>query len=206
MKVMPLSNLIWYLWCIFGVVIFHENEFEAWRQRTSITRPILLIPLLINWFIDWFTVIVFVYIELRTRRWSVYFLSSRPHLNESTSSTAESFAACWQRHGWSTMGKRTHGPYLIAAIEYSDIEKVSHILTTKFRDKSKVKTFLTSEVRRLASEYTEVPLLLAATLSDPTIIRYFVTKHDANVNFVYEYGAPVSIYGVVNNLLLFLVG
>jgi hypothetical protein len=90
------------------------------------------------------------------------------------------------------MGKRTHGPYLLAAIEYNDIEKVSHILATKFRDKSKVKVFLTSEVRRLASEYIEVPLMLSATLSDPTIIRYFITKHDVNVNFAYEYGAPVS--------------
>jgi hypothetical protein len=90
------------------------------------------------------------------------------------------------------MGKRTHGPYLVAAIEYNDIEKVSHILSTKFRDKAKVKVFLTSEVRRLASEYVEVPLMLAATINDPTIIRYFVTKHDTNVNFVYEYGAPVS--------------
>ena len=89
------------------------------------------------------------------------------------------------------MGKRTHGPYLIAAIEYGDIEKVSHILSTKFRDKSKVKTFLASEVRRLASEYAEVPLMLAATLADPTIIKYFVTKHEANVNFVYEYGHQV---------------
>jgi len=91
------------------------------------------------------------------------------------------------------MGKRTHGPYLIAAIEYGDIEKVSHILSSKFRDRSKVKEFLASEVRRLASEYTEVPLVLAATLADPTIIRYFVTKHDANVNFVYEYGHQVVI-------------
>jgi len=89
------------------------------------------------------------------------------------------------------MGKRTHGPTLIAAIEYGDIEKVSHILSTKFRDKSKVKVFLTSEVRRLAAEYIEVPLLLAATLADPTIIKYFVTKHEANINFVYEYGHPV---------------
>ena len=92
------------------------------------------------------------------------------------------------------MGKRTHGPYLIAAIEYGDIEKVSHILSTKFRDKSKVKTFLASEVRRLASEYAEVPLMLAATLADPTIIKYFVTKHDANVNFVYEYGHQVHLH------------
>jgi len=89
------------------------------------------------------------------------------------------------------MGKGTHGPYLIAAIEYGDIEKVSHILSTKFRDKSKVKAFLASEVRRLACDYVEVPLMLAATLADPTIIKYFVTKHDANVNFVYEYGHQV---------------
>lgn len=87
------------------------------------------------------------------------------------------------------MGRKTHGPYLIAAIEENDIEKVSSILSTKFRDKSKVKTFLTSEVKRLASDYTEVPLLLAASLFDPTIIQYMVEKHDANINFVHEHGS-----------------
>ena len=86
------------------------------------------------------------------------------------------------------MGKKTHGPYLIAAIEYNDITKVSDILSTKFRDKSNVKHFLVSEVRRLAFEYTAVPLLLAATLPDPTILRYFVQKHEANINHVHEYG------------------
>lgn len=86
------------------------------------------------------------------------------------------------------MGRKTHGPYLVAAIEYNDINKVSDILSTKFRDKQKVKQFLTSEVRRLASDYNEVPLLLAATLEDPTILKYFVTKHDTNINYVYEYG------------------
>ena len=95
------------------------------------------------------------------------------------------------------MGKGTHGPYLIAAIEYGDIDKVSHILSTKFRDKSKVKVFLASEVRRLASDYVEVPLLLAATLADPAIIKYFVTKHEANVNFVYEYGHQVNLQSSV---------
>lgn len=86
------------------------------------------------------------------------------------------------------MGRKTHGPYLVAAIEYNDITKVSDILSTKFRDKSKVKHFLVSEVRRLASEYTEVPLLLAASLDDPAILKYFVTKHDTNINHVHEYG------------------
>lgn len=86
------------------------------------------------------------------------------------------------------MGRKTHGPYLVAAIEYNDITKVSDILSTKFRDKSKVKHFLVSEVRRLASEYSEVPLLLAATLEDPTILKYFVTKHDVNINHIHEYG------------------
>ena len=102
------------------------------------------------------------------------------------------------------MGKRTHGPYLIAAIEYGDIEKVSHILSTKFRDKSKVKVFLASEIRRLASEYVEVPLILAATLADPTIIKYFVTKHEANVNFVYEYGHQV--HRRISRFVIFRIG
>jgi len=86
------------------------------------------------------------------------------------------------------MGKKTHGPYLIAAIEYNDINKVSDILSTKFRDKQNVKHFLVSEVRRLASEFSAVPLLLAASLEDPTILKYFVQKHEVNVNHVHEYG------------------
>jgi len=98
------------------------------------------------------------------------------------------------------MGKRTHGPYLIAAIEYGDIDKVSHILSSKFRDKSKVKVFLVTEIRRLASEYVEVPLLLAATLADPTIMKYFVTKHEANVNFVYEYGHQVAYTCTIDDI------
>ena len=84
------------------------------------------------------------------------------------------------------MGKKTHGPYLLAAIEYNDINKVSDILSTKFRDKQNVKHFLVSEVRRLASEYTAVPLLLAAGLDDPTILKYFAQKHEVNVNHVHE--------------------
>lgn len=86
------------------------------------------------------------------------------------------------------MGRGTHGPYLLAAIELNDIKKVSDILSTKFRDQKKVKIFLTSEVKRLASEYKELPLFLAAYLPDPTIIKYMVQTHGADINFIYEYG------------------
>ena len=86
------------------------------------------------------------------------------------------------------MGRRTHGPYLLAAIDLNDIQKVSDILSSKFRDPNKVKTFLTSEVKRLASEYKEIPLLLAASLPDSTILRYMVQTHGADINYIYEYG------------------
>ena len=88
------------------------------------------------------------------------------------------------------MGRKTHGPYLIAAIELNDFDKVSDILARHFRDRKRVKDFLVTEVPRLAAEYTEIPMLLAASLPDPNILRYFVTKHDANVNHSFESGSP----------------
>jgi len=86
------------------------------------------------------------------------------------------------------MGRKTHGPYVIAAIEYNDLDKVSDLLSRHFRDRQATKNFLVSDVPRLASEYTEVPFLLAASLADPAIIQYLVSKHELNVNHVYEYG------------------
>lgn len=89
---------------------------------------------------------------------------------------------------FSTMGRKTHGPYLIAAIEYNDIEKVSEILVKQFRDRRAIRDFLVSEIPRLTSDQTEIPLLLAASLPDPAILRYFVVTHRVNVNHVFEYG------------------
>lgn len=83
---------------------------------------------------------------------------------------------------------KTHGPTVLAAIEQNDINKVTDILTNKFRDKQKTKQFLVSEVRRPQSESVGVPLLAAATLDDPSILRFLVNEHGADVNFVYECG------------------
>jgi ankyrin repeat protein len=88
------------------------------------------------------------------------------------------------------MGRKTHGPYLVAAIEYNDLEKVNEIIVKQFRDKKTICNLLVSELHRLASEQTEIPLLLAASLPDPTILRYFVTKHKADINHVFEVGGP----------------
>ncbi|KAK2149576.1 hypothetical protein LSH36_446g02052 [Paralvinella palmiformis] len=82
------------------------------------------------------------------------------------------------------MGKKTHGPILVAAIEHSDFEKVREVLITHIKSKQRIQELCTSDVRRLASEYTEVPLLLAATLPDPTIIQFLVCKQEVNINFV----------------------
>ena len=84
------------------------------------------------------------------------------------------------------MGRKTHGPYLIAAIEYDDLEKVQEILNTQIRGKEKVREFVCAPVRRLASEYVEVPFLLAAALPNPTIFRYMCIKHEVPVNFIYK--------------------
>lgn len=86
------------------------------------------------------------------------------------------------------MGRKTHGPYLVAAIEYNDFEKVSDVLAKNFRDRKQIKELLVSEVPRLANEYTEVPLLLAASLPDPAIIKFLVLRHEVNINHVHEYG------------------
>jgi len=87
------------------------------------------------------------------------------------------------------MGRKTHGPYLVAAVEYNDIEKVSEILVKQFRDRKEVRDLLVSEIPRLVSEQREVPLLLAASLPDPSILRYFVVKHQVDVNHVFESGS-----------------
>lgn len=86
------------------------------------------------------------------------------------------------------MGRKTHGPYIVAAIEYNDLEKLSDVLAKHFRDRKQIKELLVSEVPRLANEYSEVPLLLAASLPDPTIVKFLVQRHEVNVNYVHEYG------------------
>ena len=82
------------------------------------------------------------------------------------------------------MGRKTHGPILVAAIEHNDSEKVREVLLTHIKSKQRIQELCTSEVRRLASDYTEVPILLAASLPDPTIIKFLVTKQDVNINHV----------------------
>jgi len=82
------------------------------------------------------------------------------------------------------MGRKTHGPYLIAAIEYNDVEKVSEILVKQFRDRNAIRDLLVSHIPRLVSGQTEIPLLLAASLPDPAILRYFVIKHHVDINQV----------------------
>jgi len=90
---------------------------------------------------------------------------------------------------FSRMGRKTHGPYLVAAIEYNDIEKVSEILAKQFRDRQAVRHLLVSPIPRLTSDQTEIPLLLAASLQDPAILRYFVLKHHVDVNHIFESGS-----------------
>ena len=81
------------------------------------------------------------------------------------------------------MGKKTHGPYLISAIEKNDHQKVHEILAKEIRNKEKIREICTANLKRLASEHTECPLLLAAQLPDPSIIQYMVGNHNVDINF-----------------------
>ena len=82
------------------------------------------------------------------------------------------------------MGKKTHGPYLIQAIESNNHERVHDICAKQIGNKAKVQDVCTSQIKRLASEFHDVPLLLAAQLPDPSILQYLVHKHNVDVNFV----------------------
>ncbi len=86
------------------------------------------------------------------------------------------------------MGKRTHGPHLLNAIDANDHQKVHEILAIQIKNKTKIHEVLTSDVRRLASENSDCPVLVATSLSDPTIIKYLITKHSIDPNFVYKTG------------------
>ena len=83
------------------------------------------------------------------------------------------------------MGKKTHGPYLLHAIETNNQEKVHDILTKEIRSKEKRKELCVSEVRRMTSEHVECPLMAAASLPDPGIVQFMCGPIDANVNYVY---------------------
>ena len=87
-----------------------------------------------------------------------------------------------------TMGKRTHGPQLLAAIETNNHGKVHEILAVQIRNKPKIREVCTSEIRRLPTEIVDCPLILAASIPDPNIIRYMVGKHQVDVNFVRKTG------------------
>ena len=86
------------------------------------------------------------------------------------------------------MGKRTHGPQLVGAIEANNHGKVHEILAVQVRNKTKIREICTSEIRRLPTDVVDCPLILAAAIPDPNIIRYMVAKHQVDVNFVRKTG------------------
>lgn len=89
------------------------------------------------------------------------------------------------------MGKRTHGPQLLGAIEANNHGKVHEILAVQVRNKVKIRELCTSEIRRLPADIVDCPLITAACLPDPNIIRYMVAKHQVNVNFVRKTGVGI---------------
>lgn len=86
------------------------------------------------------------------------------------------------------MGRRTHGPHLLVAIDNNDHAKVHEILSLQVKNKAKIKEVCVSDVKRLASENVDCPLMLAAVIPDPAIIKYMVTKHAIDVNFMHHRG------------------
>ena len=74
------------------------------------------------------------------------------------------------------------------AIDANDHAKVHEILAVQVRNKNKIRELVTADVKRLASENTDCPLILTASLVDPTLIRYLVSKHGIDVNFVHSRG------------------
>ena len=86
------------------------------------------------------------------------------------------------------MGKRTHGPHLVHAIETNDHGKVHEILAVQVRSKTKIRELCVADVKRLASEQMDCPLMVAASIPDPSIIKYLITKHNVDVNFVQKQG------------------
>ena len=74
---------------------------------------------------------------------------------------------------------------LLEAIEKNDCERVRDILCRKFKDRTKVRQFILTEMFRSGSmegEFTEVPFLLSATLTDPSILNMFVKEYGVDVN------------------------
>ena len=86
------------------------------------------------------------------------------------------------------MGKRTHGPQLLVAIETNNHGKVHEILAVQIRNKPKIRELCTSEIRRLPTDAVDCPIILAASIPDPNIIRYMAGKHGVDVNFVRKTG------------------
>ena len=71
----------------------------------------------------------------------------------------------------------------LIAVDRNNPEKVHDILVKQVHNKAKARDLCTSDIKRLPSEVVDCPLLLAATLDDPTIIKYMVEKHEVRKRF-----------------------
>ncbi len=91
------------------------------------------------------------------------------------------------------MGRRTHGQPLLIAIDANNRSKVHEILAGQLRNKNKIRDVCTADIRRLPSEVVDCPLLLAASLPDPTILRYMCVKHQVDINFVHKSGSGRNV-------------
>ena len=84
------------------------------------------------------------------------------------------------------MGKRALGPALLAAIETNDHKKIQNIIVEQIRNQARTRDLVLSDIRHFPTSPALCPLLVAASLPDPSIIKYLCTSHGININFVHE--------------------
>ena len=93
------------------------------------------------------------------------------------------------------MSKKLFGPRLLSAIERADINDVVKILSNgAIGDAARIRSLVMSEVS--ASDTTDcvdVPLMVAARLQDPAVIRHLVEAYQTDINHVHEYTVQVHI-------------
>ena len=86
------------------------------------------------------------------------------------------------------MGKRTLGPALLQAIESNDHKKVQEIVAGQIKNHSRTRELVQSDVRRFPTGPATCPLLVAAALPDPSIIKYLAVNQGVDINYVHQEG------------------
>ena len=84
------------------------------------------------------------------------------------------------------MGKRTLGPALLQAIESNDHKLIQQIVVGQIKNHTRTREIVLSDVRKYPSGPAICPLLVAAALPDPSIIKYLAVNQGVDINFVHQ--------------------